>query len=108
MNALNDLKNIIDMTNNIINCFNALSTPVSNKDELDNIERLLTNRTEKLQCFFRDYNPQELEMLSQHLNQLSQQDIALTQLANEIKQEMLQKVLKQKKTKKAHQAYKSI
>ena len=108
MNALNDLENIINQTNNIIDCFNALSTPVSTKDELDNIEQLLNSRTEQLHRFFEGYSQQELEILVEPLNQLAQQDKDLIQLASNIKKEMLQKALKQKKTDKAHKFYKNI
>ncbi len=108
MDALNDLKNIINHTSNIIDCFNALTTPVSTQDELDNIEQLLNSRTEQLHRFFEHYSQQELEDLITPLNQLAQQDKELIQLASNIKQEMLQKVLKQKKTDKAHKFYKNI
>lgn len=107
MNALNDLNNIIHLTNNIINCFNALSTPTSTKDELDNIEQLLNNRTKQLHRFFKEYTQQELANLTEQLNNLSQQDNELTQLACKIKKDMQQQIIKQKKTNKAHQAYKN-
>ena len=99
------LTNIIDDTSLVIKMIHALSSPVSQENEIDEIEQLIAQRDKLIVQFFelcKDINAPEL---NEQLNQLKVLDKKMIELAITSKDKMAKEIIKQKNNSKATNAY---
>ena len=108
MDALNDLMKITEDTQHIIDFLNALSSPVSTEEEFEHINKLVAEREILLHDFFKQYTTETLEGLTPQLTTLVNQDEEMTKMAQNIKKEMMKKVIQQKKNIKAKKIYQGM
>jgi len=87
---------------------NNLTAPLCEQDELDAIERLLTQRNDDIEQFFNLHSPLQLDKMHSVLDKFVAQDNELTELADHIKNKMAKLLIKQKKNTKAANAYQNI
>ena len=102
------LLQIIESTRLAITVLNSLSSPLCKQDELDNVERLLLQRSEDIESFFNQHSPLELGNMRDTIDQFLSQDKELTILADSIKRKMAKLLIKQKKNTKATNAYQNL